>query len=158
MRQRALFTLNLSSARRAWQNAKCRRENAKRPRRSTGEASGMVRAGPKEKEKAQLPGEDRRRKATRYAASGRIQPIGNQHRGLCNLSNCSLCYFLLSRPTGTHRSTTRPTLPLPRYFLLVFSRAFLPRHRLCVCRVTFREPTRWKMVLLFHGKTESNCK
>lgn len=58
----------------AWQNVKCRIENAKRPTRV------------KEEEKRRI-GLDGARGGegggleTRYAASGRAQPIGNQHPG-----------------------------------------------------------------------------
>lgn len=107
---------------RAWQNAKCRTENAKRPHRwDTTE--------PREKEKPGCGKMDGERRGTRYAASGRVQPIGNQHQGLCNLSNCSLCYFLLS---SDRRPVPFQALVFPSRFLARFSSA--PD-----CRIMFRE-------------------
>lgn len=60
----------------AWQNVKCRIENAKRPTRVKEEEKrriGFDGGGEGEREKGGLE--------TRYAASGRAQPIGNQHPG-----------------------------------------------------------------------------
>ena len=105
---------------------------------------GVGTSGAKEKRESQPPGKGRgeRQQGMRPAAGFNRLETSTGASVISQIVR-SVIFCSLVRPAHT----TRPPPVFPSRFLARFSTASPP-----VCPATFREPTRWKMVLLFHGK------
>lgn len=126
-RMLALFTLNLSEARahskmlnveRKMQNSRETRRDLAQTRSNEGKKDVL---GRPERER---PGCGTRSEFNRLETSN--------HRGLCNLSNCSLCYFLLALDGPRDAFHARPQLFPPR-FLAQFSMVYRRVRALVKC-------------------------
>lgn len=98
----AKFVGGARVAKRKMQNTKCKTARETSARADTGHRREKGRPGKAERDCGMRP-------------AVRVQPIGNQHTALCNLSNCSLCYFLLSFHGPRDALPARPRYFPPRF-------------------------------------------